>query len=133
MEIKDKEGFSRIKFTNFKIQNEDIQPIFIDLNVEIKLDNFYAKDEITIELSDFEELVNNLTILNQKEKFIFYFQHLDERLRIKFEKQITGNISVNGILKDIQYLNALNFTFEMSTLEISELIRESKDLIDVLL
>ncbi len=43
MEIKDKEGQVRIKFSDFKKQYGDDEPVFIDLFVEIKMKNAIAK------------------------------------------------------------------------------------------
>ncbi len=68
---------------------------------------------LTIELTDFDEFVKNLKRLDETLKQTFFFQHIDEHLQIKFEPQITGNINVTGFLKDIQYVNTLNSSFEM--------------------
>jgi hypothetical protein len=132
MEIKDKEGQIRIKFSDFKKQYGDDEPVFIDLLVEISMNNAIAKEVITIEVSDFEEFVKNLKQLDETLKQTFFFQHIDEQLQIKFEPQITGNISVTGFLKDKQYVNTLNFSFEMPPTEISYLIRQCENIIDVL-
>jgi len=131
MEIKDKEGQVRIKFSDFKKQYRD-DPVFIDLTIEITLSNVIAKEAITVELSDLDEFVINLKRLNDTLKQTFYFQHIDERFQIKFEPKNTGNISVIGFLKDKQYVNTLNFSFEMPATEISYLIRQSENIIDVL-
>ena len=59
MEIKDKDRNIRIKFSDFnKLYNNE--PVFVDLLIEITMDIAIAKDSITIELSDFEEFVENL-------------------------------------------------------------------------
>ncbi len=130
MEIKDKEGQVRIKFSDFKKQYGDDEPVFIDLFVEIKMKNAIAKETITIEFSDFYEFVKNLKQLDETLKQTFFFQHIDEQLQIKFEPQITGNISVSGFLNDKQYVNTLNFSFEMSPTEISYLIGQCEKIID---
>jgi len=96
------------------------------------MSNASAKEVITIELSDFEEFLQNLKKLNETLKQTFYFQHIDEQLQIKFDPLITGNISVTGFLKDKQYINTLNFAFEMPPTELSYLIRQSENIIDVL-
>jgi hypothetical protein len=96
------------------------------------MNNAIAKEVITIEVSDFEEFVKNLKQLDETLKQTFFFQHIDEQLQIKFEPQITGNISVTGFLKDKQYVNTLNFSFEMPPTEISYLIRQCENIIDVL-
>ena len=63
MEIKDKDRNIRIKFSDFnKLYNNE--PVFVDLLIEITMDIAIAKDSITIELSDFEEFVENLKKLN---------------------------------------------------------------------
>jgi len=51
-------------------------------------------------------------------------------LQIKFEPQIKGNISVSGFLNDKQYVNTLNFSFEMPPTEISYLIGQCEKIID---
>ena len=87
---------------------------------------------ITIELSDIEELVKKLKGLDRTLKKNFYFQHTDEQLQIKFESEVTGYIIVTGFLKDKQFVNILNFSFEMPFGEIVYLIRESENILDVL-
>jgi len=131
MEIKDKDRNIRIKFSDFnKLYNNE--PVFVDLLIEITMDIAIAKDSITIELSDFEEFVENLKKLNEKLAHTFFFQHLDEQLQIKFEPQTTGNINVTGFLKDKQYINTLFFSFEMPSTEVSNLIMEGKKIINSL-
>ncbi len=131
MEIKDKKGNIRILLTNFKkLFNEE--PVFISILVEIIMDNAIAKEEITIEFSDLDELVKNLIKLNKTLKQTFYFQHIDEQLQIKFEPEISGNINVSGFLKDKQYVNTLSFSFEMPSTEINYLIKQGNDIIDKL-
>lgn len=76
MELKDKEGQVRIKFSNFKRQY-DYEPVFIDVIVEVILNNASAKEAITVELSDFEEFLQNLKKLNETLKQTFYFQHIE--------------------------------------------------------
>lgn len=132
IEIKDKEGQVRIKFSDFKKQQGDDEPVFIDLLAEITMNNAIAKEAITVELSDFDDFIKNLKRLDEMLKQTFYFQHIDEQLQIKFEPQITGNIIVTGFLKDKQYVNMLSFSFEMPPSEISYLIRQSENIIDVL-
>jgi hypothetical protein len=131
MEIKDINGETRIKFSAFKKQYEG-EPIFIDLSVEIYLDNSLAKESITIELSDLASFLKNLEILNGELKQTFYFQHSDQRIEIKFEPLTTGNIKVSGFLRDILYANSLNFSFEMPPSNLPNLIRNCENLVDVL-
>ncbi|OXB06440.1 WapI family immunity protein [Flavobacterium pectinovorum] len=127
MEIKDKEGNERIKLSNFKkLFRED--PIFINVSVEINMNIANAKEEIIIELTDFDEFLKNLKKLNETLKYTFYFQHNDEQMQIKFEAENSGNINVTGFLKDNQYLNSLNFSFEMPSTEILVLIKQGKNI-----
>jgi hypothetical protein len=130
MEIKDKEGQVRIKFSDFKKQYGDDEPVFIDLFVEITMNNSTAKEAITIEFSDFYEFVKNSKQLDETLKHTFFFQHIDEQLQIKFEPQITGNIRVTGFLMDKQYINTLNFSFEMPPTEITYMIGQCEKIID---
>ena len=131
MEIKDKEGQVRIKFSNFS-KPYDGEPVFIDLLIEIVLDNASAKEPITVEILDFEELLQNLKKLNESLKLVFYFKHIDEQFQLKFEPLQTGNIRVAGFLKDKLYLNSLNFSFEIVPTELGNIIRQIENLINAL-
>lgn len=132
MKLRDKEGRVRIKFSDFKRQYDD-EPIFIDAMVEVITSNSSAKEAITVELTDLTKFLHNLKTLNETLKQTFYFQHIDEQLQLKFEPLDTGNISVTGFLKDKLYMNSLQFTFEMPPTELSLLIRQSENIIDVLI
>jgi hypothetical protein len=79
MEIKDKEGNVRIKFSSFKKQNGD-QPVFIDVLIETAIKNVTMREAVTIEFSDLNEFVRNLKKLNDTLKPTFFFQHIDDQL-----------------------------------------------------
>lgn len=130
MEIKDKEGITRIRFSGFRKQYIE-EPVFVDIEVEITLLHMAAKEDITVELSDLEEFLFNLKKLNKNLNQTFYFQHIDEQLKIKFEPHDTGVINVTGFLKDKQHLNTLTFSFEMQPTELFHLIQQSENIVDV--
>lgn len=132
MELKDKNEHVRIRFSNFKKQYGDQEPVFLDLRIEVTMDNATARETITIEFSDFKEFMKNLNRLDETLKHTFYLQHIDEQLQVKFEPQITGNIRVTGFLTDKQHENTLNFSFDMPPSEIRHVISEGNNIIDIL-
>ena len=128
MQIKDKEGNIRIELTEFKKQFDD-EPIFININVLIRMDNLTAKEEIFVELSDLEELEKHLRKLNDTLNHTFYFQHIDEQFQIKFEPENNGGIEITGFLTDKLYVNTTNFSFKMPSAEIPYLIKQTQNTI----
>lgn len=111
MYLEDKNGIKRLEFSKFISLNKD-EPIFIRIEVMITLDNFYGKDIIEIELTDIQDFVDNLKKLNEGLISSFYFQNLEEQLKINFRSKDSGIIVVSGFLKDEQYENTLMFNFE---------------------
>jgi len=122
MILKNKNGTQRIEFQNLvKLNNEN--PIFIQINVNITNDFFEASQQISVELSDLEELSNNLNSLCSNKARVCYFQHIDERLKIKFSNN-NGEFSIEGFLKDQTYFNSVNFYFEVYPIDIIEFNNE---------
>ena len=75
MKLNSKENSSLIEFINpRKISNEE--PISILMGVHITTVLFNSFEEITIELSDLEELIKNLDLLYSNKLKILYFQNL---------------------------------------------------------
>jgi len=131
MEIKDKEGKTRIKFYNYKKVYNDI-PVFIEVSVETLIGNATAKESTAIELSDINELALNARKLYNTLKYTFYFQPIETQVQLKFEPLLTGNILVTGFLKDKFYTYTLNFSFEMSPSELLNMIEQSENIYEVL-
>ena len=116
MKLNSKENSSLIEFINpRKISNEE--PISILMGVHITTVLFNSFEEITIELSDLEELIKNLDLLYSNKLKILYFQHNDDYLKIKFEND-NGEIFIKGFLMDYTYSNSVNFCFEVSPINI---------------
>lgn len=120
MEIKDKEGKSVIRFSDFKIKYHT-PPIFIDALVEVVLGNSTAKEIVTLEFLDLINFVQNLEKLREGSLHTFYLKQIDEQLEIKFVALITGNVKIEGFLRDKEYKTRLNFSFETSPIELFSL------------
>lgn len=132
MEIKNKEGQIRIKFSKFKKPYIG-EPVFVDMLVEVLLNNASAQEVITVELLDLEGFLQNLKRLNETLTQTFYFQPIDEQFLLKFEPLISGNILVTGFLKDKQYINSLQFSFEVPPTELTNIIWQVESTIDKLI
>lgn len=111
MFLEDKNGIKRLEFSNFISLNKE-EPIFIRIEVIIILDIFYGKDIIEIELTDIQNFVDNLKKINEGLISSFYFQNLEEQLKVNFKSKDSGIIVVSGFLRDKQYENTLMFNFE---------------------
>jgi len=122
MILKNKNGVQRIEFQNL-IKLNDENPIFIQMVANITNDLFEASQQISVELSDLEELGNNLNSLCSNKTRVCYFQHIDERLKIKFSNN-DGEFSIEGFLKDQTYFNSVNFYFEVYPIDIIEFNNE---------
>jgi hypothetical protein len=131
MKIKDREGVVRITFENFN-RLPDKDPAFIDMDVSVNVNNFSANIRITAELTDLSEMLTNLEVLNKTLKRTFYFQHIDEQIKIKFEPLNTGSILISGNVKNKDYSTSLEFKFETDQTYLPELIKSCKETIDTL-
>jgi hypothetical protein len=109
MEIKDKYGFVRVKFDNFEKYSE--LSVFVTFEVLITLNNFTAKRKLSAELSDFEYVLEYNSKMLEKLTQVFYFQHDDDYLKIKFEPIKNEGINIWGYVKDELYTNTLEFSF----------------------
>ena len=107
MKIKDTTGNTCIEFTNFTLASKNDIDRFVNVIVNITLNHFNAKTKITAELWDFESMIKGFEISYKTLDQTFYFQHLDQRLKIKFSTGSTGRIQVSGTLYD----NALRQTY----------------------
>ncbi len=132
LEIKDEDGQVIIKFYDFKKRSVVGNPVFIDLSIEIKMENAVAQEATTIELTSFEKFMKDLKQLDETLKQTFYFKHVDEQLQINFKPQITGSIQVEGFLQDNQHLNKFDFSFAMPSVELSPLSRQIESVMEVL-
>lgn len=131
MKIKDKEGVVHITFENFnRLPGKD--SAFVDIDVSVNINDFSVNIRVTVELTDLSEMLTNLESLNKTLKRTFYFQHIDEQVKIKFEPLNTGSILISGNVKNKDYSTSLEFKFETDQTYLSELIESCKEVIDTL-
>lgn len=128
IEIKNTLGNPIITFSHFKKEDGE-SPVFINFLTTISINNFETKSHISIELTDLSEMLSNLKVLNETLKRTFYFQHIDERLVIKFEPQSTGEILISGNFKSEDYSTSLEFKFETGQELIPELIKQCEEIV----
>lgn len=128
IEIKNTLGEPVITFSHFKKVDNEF-PLFINLLTTICINNFETKSYISVELTDLSEMLSNLKVLNETLKRTFYFQHIDERLVIKFEPQSTGKIVISGNFKSEDYSTSLEFKFETAQELIPELIKQCEKIV----
>lgn len=125
MNIKDTKGITHIRFENFrKLPATD--PIFVEMKVSVDINNFTANTKVTIELTDLKEMLSNLEVLNKTLERTFYFQHIDEQVKIKFEPLKTGTILIEGSLRSNDYSTSLEFKFETDQTLLLELMEDCR-------
>ncbi len=129
IEIKNTIGTPIITFSNFK--KGSIEPfIFINFLTSVNINGFEAKSNILVELTDISEMLANLKVLNESLKRIFFFQHNDKYLTIKFEPNTTGQIMITGNLRSEDYSSRLEFKFEMGQELLPELINQCEEVVN---
>lgn len=131
MEIKDNKGVVRIRIDDFSKNHYSVS-LFTDIRLCVFLDMASVSDVITIEISDISELIENLNILYNDFKYIFYFTHIDSRFEMKFEADCAGLISIRGFMKDVDYVNSINFSFIMEYSYLPTLIRQAEEDLSIL-
>ena len=122
MEIKDNNDFTVIVID--QLEKVDNSHDFLKFNFSVKLNNFQGVQELSAEFSDFEEMFLHLKKMLQSLNHIFYFQHNDERLKMKFQPDITGKINIEGTLFDEMYINSLSFSFQTEVVAMENFNKE---------
>jgi hypothetical protein len=128
IEIKNILGKPVITFSHFKKEGVG-SPAFVSLLTTICINGFETKSYISVELTDLSEMLFNLKVLDETLKRTFFFQHIDERLIIKFEPNNTGQILISGKFKSENYSTNLEFKFETSQELIPELIKQCEEVV----
>lgn len=132
IEIKDIRGSSVLSFSDFRVRStyKALDQIFISFRVTlITTGGNISKYDLDAELSDFEEMLDHLEILNHDLKRTFYFQHSDERIKVKFTPNDLGLIKVEGLLASSDYSTKTEFKFETDQSFLGGLIENCKRVI----
>lgn len=111
LQIKNQFNTPVIQLFNFKKEDGE-SPIFISTQVKIELDHFTAASTVSIELSEYNELLSNFKKLYQTLNWTFFFQDIDSRLVLKFEPNQTGQIRIKGNLRNPESTTNLEFEFQ---------------------
>lgn len=122
MEIRSKYEDSIIQFE--LVNAKKGSPTFITVKIKVIVPFGSAEDELQFELSDFEEALENLNRLNDKLKFGFFLQHIDERFELKFTPKNDGDIEVLGFFKSKNYKDKLSFSFELYPVTLITIIQQ---------
>lgn len=130
--IQSKSGKEVLRFSNFIIKSSyyELNQIFISFKINIITNSISANFELDAELSDFEEMLNHLKVLNQDLKRTFYFQHSDERVKIKFSPNELGIINIEGFVFEEGYSSKVEFKFETDQSYLEEIIQQCENTVD---
>lgn len=129
IQIKNQLEIPVINLSDFRTESGD-DPIFISTQVKIELDGFSAVSSVSIELSDYNKLLSDLNALYRATNVTFYFQDIDGRLVLKFERSKTGHISVSGDLRNIQHTSGIEFKFQIGEEQIPDLITQCEIMVN---
>lgn len=111
MILKDNQGKDRIKFSDIIRLNKE-EPVFVKMKVRISTETMVSEENLDIERSDLEELTRNLKNLSECKIRKFFFQNIDETIKIVFSINDIGTIAVEGKMYDESYMNSINFSFQ---------------------
>lgn len=82
------------------------------MKVRISTETMVSEENLDIERSDLEELTRNLKNLSECKIRKFFFQNIDETIKIVFSINDIGTIAVEGKMYDESYMNSINFSFQ---------------------
>lgn len=129
--IRDRQGKEYLRFSDFKVKSSlSRKQIFITFGLLVTNNSLSAHFDFDAELSDFEEMLNHLEVLNKDLKRIFYFQHSDERVKIKFSPNDLGIITIEGYVFEEGYSSKIEFKFETDQSFLSEIIDQCEQVIN---
>lgn len=111
MILKDNQGKDKIKFSDIVRLNKE-EPVFVKMKVRISTETMVSEENLDIERSDLEELTRNLKNLSECKIRKFFFQNIDETIKIVFSINDIGTIAVEGKMYDESYMNSINFSFQ---------------------
>lgn len=131
MEIRSIRDGSALSFDNFRVRSsiKSMDQIFISFRATLSTGGNLFKYDLDAELSDFEEMLNHLEVLNVDLKRTFYFQHSDERIKVKFTPNDLGIIGIEGSLASPDYSTKTEFKFETDQSFLGGLIESCKKVI----
>jgi hypothetical protein len=131
IQIKDSRGFPALRFDNFAVRSDYKfkNQIFISFRVTITLHGNSLAYYLDGELSDFEEMLNHLETMQRDLKRTFFFQHSDERIRIRFSPDDLGHIRIEGYASSVDFNLKTEFRFETDQSFLNELIEECRAVI----
>ena len=111
MILKDNQGKDKIKFSDIVRLNKE-EPVFVKMKVRISTETMVSEENLDIERSDLEDLTRNLKDLYECKIRKFFFQNIDETIKIVFSINDIGTIAVEGKMYDENYMNSINFSFQ---------------------
>ena len=111
MILKDNQGKDRIKFSDIIRLNKE-EPVFVKMKVRISTETMVSEENLDVERSDLEDLMRNLKDLCEYKIRKFFFQNIDETIKIVFSINDIGTIAVEGKMYDESYMNSINFSFQ---------------------
>ena len=132
MRIEIKDHTSSLVFKEFRKQvGWDQGPRFLHVKVSFTSSMLSVKTDLDYELSDFKDFYNDLTKMQVGIFRTFYFQHLDERLRLKLHLDERNRIKIDGELLDESYMNVVNFQINIDQSYIPSILLQIERVLEI--
>jgi len=131
IELKDRNSQETLQFKGLRVSSIISEPkqVFISFSFILNLKSVEGIFELDSELSDLEEMLENLISLRDSPTRVFFFQHSDERIKIKFSPDANGRIEISGYVYDESFDQKVSFKIELDQSQLSDIISECENTI----
>ena len=120
--FKNKDGLILMSFSNLSFYYSSIKRVCFE--IDVNFDFFKAKTQVESERFDFEELINGLKKIYQREWTSIVFSPIERNFIMQFDLQNTGQIRVHSKLSNHMFTGNLDFEFITDQSFVPDLIQE---------
>jgi len=109
---------------DFGYKNSDSDLQFLRMTISININGFSSEIRASVRKEELIYFKENLNKLYDTLVFQFSFSNFEDNINIKFVPSNTGQININGYLRNQQYSADLNFTIVTDQTYIPGVIKE---------
>jgi hypothetical protein len=130
-QFSDNRNIHLICFSNFIVKARNLEPSQVKIRFDLKVftECINAEFKIHSEISEIEILLRNLEGMNRDLKGAFWFEDIDQRLKIRFSQNDFGRILIECNVCEKDFMSRLETNFETDQSYLNDVIVGCRELI----